>query len=89
MTDHDSTPSPTPDSTAGSLSGSEDPRVEVLQAVYDRVSSYEESATPETIRTELDRAIDEAGLDVSEETRARLAQHIDDRGGREDVATLL
>ena len=64
-------------------------RVEVLQAVYDRVVSYEESATPEVIRAELDKAIDEAGIAVSEETRQALATHIDDRGGREDVATLL
>ena len=67
----------------------DDPRVEVLQAVYDRVSSYEESATPETIRQELDKAIAEAGVEVSDETRARLTQHIDDRGGREDVANVL
>ena len=72
-----------------SVPSSDDPRVEVLQAVYDRVNSYEESATPEMIRKELDEAIAEAGIDVSEETRATLAQHIDDRGGREDVATLL
>lgn len=65
------------------------PRVEVLQAVYDRVSSYEESATPETIREELDKAIAEAGIEVSDETRTRLTQHIDDRGGREDVANVL
>ena len=68
---------------------SEDPRVEVLQAVYDRVSSYEESSTPETIRAELDKAVDEAGIDVDEETRETLVRHIDDRGGREDVASLL
>ncbi len=67
----------------------DDPRVEVLQAVYDRVSSYEESATPEVIRQELDQAIDQAGIDVSDDARARLTQHIDDRGGREDVATVL
>ena len=68
---------------------SDDPRIEALQAVYDRVNSWQESATPEKIREELDRAIDEAGIDVSEETRQTLVQHIDDRGGREDVATLL
>ena len=68
---------------------SEDPRVEVLQAVYDRVSSYETSSTPETIRADLDKAVDEAGIDVDEETRDKLVRHIDDRGGREDVATLL
>lgn len=68
---------------------SDDPRVEALQAVYDRVNSWQESSTPEKIREELDRAIEEAGIDVSEETRQTLVQHIDDRGGREDVATLL
>ena len=68
---------------------SEDPRTEVLQAVYDRVSSWQESATPEVIREELDSAIAEAGIDVDEETRETLVRHIDDRGGRDDVATLL
>ena len=67
----------------------DDPRVEVLQAVYDRVNSYEETATPEVIRQELDEAIAEAGIDVSDDVRTRLAQHIDDRGGREDVAKVL
>jgi hypothetical protein len=67
----------------------DDPRLELLQTVYDRVSSYEESASPEVIRRELDEAIDQAGIEVSEDARTRLAQHIDDRGGREDVADVL
>jgi len=67
----------------------DDPRVEVLQAVYDRVNSWEETATPEQIREVLDQAIDAAELDVSDETRDRLAAHINDKGGREDVAALL
>ena len=32
---------------------------------------------------------DAAELDVSDETRDRLAAHINDKGGREDVAALL
>ena len=67
----------------------DDPRVELLQAVYDRVNSYEESATPEEIRTQLDEAIAEAGVDVSDGTRDRIATHIEQGGGREDVADLL
>ena len=67
----------------------DDPRVEVLQAVFDRVNSWEETATPEQIRSELDQAINAAGLDVSDETRDRLAAHINDKGGRDDVAGLL
>ena len=67
----------------------DDPRVEALQAAYDRVNSYEESATPEQVRAELDGAIDQTGVEVSEETRQKLAEHIADGGGREDVATLV
>lgn len=67
----------------------DDPRVEALQAAYDRINSWEETAPPEQIRTQLDEAIDRAGVDVSEETRERLVQHIADGGGREDVAGLL
>lgn len=63
--------------------------VEVLQAVYDRVNSYEESAPPETIRRELDEALAQAGLDLDVDVRNRFVEHIDARGGREDVATLV
>jgi hypothetical protein len=67
----------------------DDPRLEVLQAVYDRINSWEETATPEQIRAELDRAIDKADIDVDDEARDRIVTHIDDRGGREDVASIL
>ena len=67
----------------------QDPRVEALQAVYDRVNSWEETANPERIRAELDDAIDKAGVDVSPETRQQLVAHISDGGGREDVADIL
>lgn len=67
----------------------DDPRVEALQAAYDRVNSWEETAPPETIRSELDEAIAQAGIEVSEQHRERLVQHISDGGGREDVADIL
>jgi len=67
----------------------QDPRVEALQAAYDRVNSWEETANPEKIRAELDDAIDKAGVDVSAETRQQLVAHISDGGGREDVADIL
>lgn len=70
-------------------SSSDDPKVEVVQAVYDRVNSYEESATPEMIGKQLDEALAEAGVELDPESRNRLVRHIDDRGGREDVAGLL
>ncbi len=71
------------------MSEQDEATVEVVQAVYDRVNSYEESAPPETIRTELDEALAEAGVDLDDSTRETLVRHIDDRGGREDVAKLL
>jgi len=67
----------------------DDPRLEVLQSVYDRINSWEETATPERIRTELDEAIAKADLDVDDDTRVALAEHIEQRGGREDVAEVL
>ncbi|WP_027862294.1 hypothetical protein [Marmoricola sp. URHB0036] len=67
----------------------DDPRLEVLQAVYDRINSWEESATPERIRSELDEAIAQADIDVDDSTRKALASHIEQGGGREDVADVL
>jgi hypothetical protein len=67
----------------------QDPRVEALQAAYDRVNSWEETANPEKIRAELDDAIDKAGVDVTDETRQQLVAHISDGGGREDVADII
>ena len=67
----------------------DDPRMDVLQSVYDRINSWEETATPEQIRAELDQAIDKADIDVDDEARDRIVAHIDDGGGREDVASFL
>jgi hypothetical protein len=47
------------------------------------------AATPEQIRAELDGAIEKADIDVSDETRERIAAHIEQGGGREDVTRLL
>ena len=67
----------------------DDPKLEALQAAYDRINSWEETAPPEKIRAFLDDAIDQAGVEVSEESRERLVQHIHDGGGREDVAAIV
>jgi hypothetical protein len=67
----------------------DDPRLEVLQAVYDRINSWEETATPEQIRAELDEAISKADIKVSDETRDAIAGLIERGRGREDVARAL
>jgi hypothetical protein len=63
MTDHDATA---------------DARTEVLRNVVDRVSSWQESATDGTIREELDSALSEVGLDLSDGQRDRITQQISD-----------
>jgi hypothetical protein len=67
----------------------QDPRVELVQAVYDRVNSWQETATTETIEAELDDALGQAGVELDPGVRERLVSHIESRGGREDVARLL
>ncbi len=42
--------------------GGDDPRVDVLQAVFDRVDSWQDGADAETVRMELDRAIHKSGI---------------------------
>lgn len=66
-----------------------DPRLDMLQAVYDRINSWEETATPEQIRAELDAAIAKADIEVSDQTRDTIAGLIEQGRGREDVARAL
>ena len=51
-------------------------RVEALQAVVDRVSSWQESAPEETIREELDAALVDVGLDLDEGVKKRIVHQI-------------
>ena len=67
----------------------QDAEHEALQAVFDRVVSWQESATPEVIREELDRGLAEAGVDVDEATRARLVQYIHEDGSHGRVSDIL
>ena len=56
--------------------GTDDPRVEVLQAVVDRIVSWQEGADEATVRTELDDALAQAGVDVDEATRQRIVARV-------------
>ena len=53
-------------------------RTEALRNVVDRVSSWQESATDGTIRQELDSALAEVGIDLSDAQRDRVTQQISD-----------
>lgn len=65
----------------------QDARTEALRNVVDRVTSWQESAPDGTIRDELDSALDEVGIDLSEAQRERVTQQISD-GDEVDVDAL-
>jgi len=67
----------------------EDARVEVLQAVVDRVTSWQDGATEETVRTELDDALGESDADVDQDTRDRIVHRIVEDGAHFDVREVL
>jgi hypothetical protein len=66
-----------------------DARIEALQAVVDRVSSWQESAPEGTIREELDAALEEVGLDLDDAVRRRIVEHIHGDAEQTDVRTFL
>ena len=66
-----------------------DARIEVLQAVVDRVLSWQEGAAPETVRAELDAALTEAGVELDEETKERVVSRIRDESPHFDVREVL
>lgn len=67
----------------------QDPRVVVLQAVVDRVTSWQDGATPETVRAELDRELGEAGVDLDDDQRDRVVEHVVAGGSHDDLADIL
>lgn len=54
----------------------QDARTEALRNVVDRVTSWQETATEGTIREELDSALAEVGIDLSEAQRQRVTEQI-------------
>jgi len=54
-----------------------DEKTEAIQAVVDRVNSYQDSAEERVVETELRDGFQEAGVEVSEEDVRRLADAID------------
>jgi hypothetical protein len=56
--------------------GDDDPRVAVLQAVFDRVDSWQEGADEATVRKELDEALGKTDIELDEATRERIVQHV-------------
>lgn len=67
----------------------EDPRLTVLQAVVDRVTSWQDGADEPTVRKELDDAIAESDIEVDDATREKIVQHILDDTSHGDIRHLL
>jgi hypothetical protein len=66
-----------------------DDRTETVQAVVDRVSSYQDGATEGTIADELRRGLDEAGVQIPDDQVQRLADAIEDAKGEVFVSDVL
>ena len=54
-------------------------KVQVLQAVVDRVISWQEAADEQTVRKELDDALAESDVEVDTSVRDRIVAHIASR----------
>jgi hypothetical protein len=67
----------------------DDPRVEVLQAVLDRIVSWQEGADDATVRTELDDALSQAGVELDEGARQRIVERVSRETAHFDVREVL
>jgi hypothetical protein len=66
-----------------------DERTEAIQAVVDRVTSWQDGATEGTVADELRRGAEKVGVDLTEDEVTRLADVIEDRHATVSVAEVL
>ena len=67
----------------------DNPELEAIQLVVDRVSSWQDGATEDTIAEELRKGFDEAGVEVEPDEVSKLVDAIENEHGDVDVAELL
>jgi hypothetical protein len=67
----------------------ESPEVQALQAVVDRVVSWQESATEGTVREELARGVERAGVEVPDRVLDELARRIHQHPDRVEVGQVV
>lgn len=60
-----------------------------IQAIVDRVSSWQDGATEGTVETELRRGADEVGVELSDDEVRRLGEAIEDEHGAVDATEVL
>jgi len=73
----------------GTLAGMSDERTEAIQAVVDRVTSWQDGATEGTVEAELRKGFSAAGVEVSDDDARTLAEAIEDRHGAVKVEEIL
>lgn len=66
-----------------------DERTEAIQAVVDRVTSWQDGAPEGTVEEELRKGFGEAGVDVPDDDVRTLAEAIEDRHGAVSVEDVL
>lgn len=67
----------------------DNPELEAIQVVVDRVSSWQDGAPEETIVEELRKGFDEVAVEVEPDDVAKLADAIQNETGDIDVAEVL
>ncbi|GAA2072856.1 hypothetical protein GCM10009821_08770 [Aeromicrobium halocynthiae] len=63
--------------------------IEAIQAVVDRVSSYQDGAPEGTVAKELRDGLNEADVEVGEDDQQRLVEAIEADAGEVDAADVL
>ena len=64
-------------------------KLEAIQNVVDRVSSYQDGAPEGTVEKELRSGLDEAGIDLEDRQVGALASAIEDDAGEVTVSDVL
>ncbi len=67
----------------------DNPELEAIQLVVDRVSSWQDGATEGTVAEELRKGFDEAGVEVEPDEVDKLADAIQNEHGDVEVADVL
>ncbi|MDO9456028.1 hypothetical protein [Nocardioides sp.] len=64
-------------------------KITAVQAVVDRVSSYQDTSTEGTLESELRKGLDEAGVDLTDDQVTALVDAIEEHAGEADAGTVL
>jgi hypothetical protein len=71
------------------MTASSSEKLEAIQNVVDRVTSWQDGATEDTVEGELRKGLHEAGVELSDADVTTLASAIEDEHGAIDAAAVL